>query len=562
MSSGTRRARRPRTSSTSTAAGTAPPSPASPRTDRSASPSSRTSGCGWTPPPPPTAYATASSSAASCSATRTAGRWRWASWTGWRTPRRGNRTYGTRSRGRARHEYRHPSALAGDRPGRRTVLAAPEARRRGRHAAHGRAPPARRAAPAAGPRPRDQLHLLASFLTGADPGRHGIYGFIDTEPGDYRTRFPNVNDLAATPVWQATAAAGLPALVLNVPGTYPAPPVHGALVSGFVAPDFDRAVSRPGCAKPCARRATTSTSRWATRRTTPTASSTGRWTRSGPAAARTCGCWRRSPGRSPSACSPRPTASTTSSGATSPTRPPPARPDHGLLPRGRRGGRRPGAFAGDDGALTLVSDHGFGPADTQFYLNAWLRQAGYLALPADAESLTDIDERTTAFALDPGASTSTTGTASPAARPRAGHRRGDRAGAARPAPGRGRHGRRGRPGTALVAEVLYGPELYSGPVADRAPDLVAMPAPGVQIRGAWSSDAPVLPGPFTGTHTPRRRHLLEPRRHRLRRCRHARRDADRARGSGHRRPASMEGRDMRGVDTSAPVGAGTERSAG
>ncbi|NEA12190.1 hypothetical protein G3I27_29250, partial [Streptomyces sp. SID10692] len=118
------------------------------------------------------------------------------------------------------------------------------------------------------------------------------------------------------------------------------------------------------------------------------------------------------------------------------------------------------------------------------------------------------------------------------------------------------------PGRPLVAEVLYGPELYSGPVADRAPDLVAMPAPGVQIRGAWSSDAPVLPGPFTGTHTRDDATFW------------SRGDTGCGgvdmrdvmptvlAGLGIAAPPSMEGRDMRGVDTSAPVGAGTERSAG
>jgi hypothetical protein len=59
----------------------------------------------------------------------------------------------------------------------------------------------------------------------------------------------------------------------------------------------------------------------------------------------------------------------------------------------------------------------------------------------------------------------------------------------------------GGDGEPVVAEVLRGAELYHGPWSVDGPDLVAMPAPGTQLRGAWSAEDLVLPAPFTGTHT-------------------------------------------------------------
>ncbi len=86
----------------------------------------------------------------------------------------------------------------------------------------------------------------ASFLTGTNPGRHGIYGFVDLAGDGYRTYFPNVADLREPALWQHAGSAGRDTACLNVPGTYPAPVIRGTLISGFVAPEFDRAVTPAG----------------------------------------------------------------------------------------------------------------------------------------------------------------------------------------------------------------------------------------------------------------------------------------------------------------------------
>ncbi|MCX8110006.1 MAG: alkaline phosphatase family protein [Syntrophorhabdaceae bacterium] len=86
-----------------------------------------------------------------------------------------------------------------------------------------------------------------SFMTGVNPGEHGIFGFTELAPKTYELYFPNSKDIKAPFFWQSLKNKNLirQSLILNIPNTYPAFPVDGLLVSGFVAIDFDRAVYPP-----------------------------------------------------------------------------------------------------------------------------------------------------------------------------------------------------------------------------------------------------------------------------------------------------------------------------
>lgn len=81
----------------------------------------------------------------------------------------------------------------------------------------------------------------ASFMTGRNPGEHGIFGFTDRQPGTYDLYFPNYAHLKAEPFWDRLSREGKRCCVLNVPSTYPARALNGVLVSGFVAPSLERA---------------------------------------------------------------------------------------------------------------------------------------------------------------------------------------------------------------------------------------------------------------------------------------------------------------------------------
>jgi predicted AlkP superfamily phosphohydrolase/phosphomutase len=80
-----------------------------------------------------------------------------------------------------------------------------------------------------------------SFMTGANPGRHGIYGFLDLVPGSYKIYFPSSKHIKAEKLWDAAGRAGRRSIVINVPSTYPAQPVNGILIAGFVAVDLNKA---------------------------------------------------------------------------------------------------------------------------------------------------------------------------------------------------------------------------------------------------------------------------------------------------------------------------------
>src|SRR6185503_1368795 len=63
-----------------------------------------------------------------------------------------------------------------------------------------------------------------SFMTGANPGTHGIFGFTDLAPNSYRLVFPGFTDVRARTIWDRLGDADITSIVLNQPATYPARP--------------------------------------------------------------------------------------------------------------------------------------------------------------------------------------------------------------------------------------------------------------------------------------------------------------------------------------------------
>ena len=82
----------------------------------------------------------------------------------------------------------------------------------------------------------NSLAAWTTFMTGKNPGRHGIYWFYEHEPGSYNLRFLNGADVAEPRFWEILSAAGKRVGVINVPMTYPARPVNGFLIAGLDAP--------------------------------------------------------------------------------------------------------------------------------------------------------------------------------------------------------------------------------------------------------------------------------------------------------------------------------------
>lgn len=91
-----------------------------------------------------------------------------------------------------------------------------------------------------------------SFFTAAGPEEHGVFGFTRLDPATYATALTDATCVAAPTIFQRLGARGLTSRVLNLPGTYPAQPLKGMLVAGFVAPELRGAVFPPFLAAPLA----------------------------------------------------------------------------------------------------------------------------------------------------------------------------------------------------------------------------------------------------------------------------------------------------------------------
>ena len=82
----------------------------------------------------------------------------------------------------------------------------------------------------------------ASFLTGVNPGVHGITGFVDRRQEGYAPFVPTAEELQVSTIYQHLSRIGLRVCSIGVPATFPPVPINGILVSGFLAPNVERCV--------------------------------------------------------------------------------------------------------------------------------------------------------------------------------------------------------------------------------------------------------------------------------------------------------------------------------
>lgn len=78
---------------------------------------------------------------------------------------------------------------------------------------------------------------FASFATGSNPGKHGVYDFGVLKGKDYTSFIPtNGSMVHGRSLWRILSEAGLKSAVINMPMTYPAEPIDGVLVAGIPYP--------------------------------------------------------------------------------------------------------------------------------------------------------------------------------------------------------------------------------------------------------------------------------------------------------------------------------------
>ena len=85
----------------------------------------------------------------------------------------------------------------------------------------------------------------ASFLTGCNPGRHGVYAFRGPMWGRWERPVCNASAIRAPRIWEFLNLFNLSAGLINVPMTYPVEPLQGYVISGMLSPDGNLAVAYP-----------------------------------------------------------------------------------------------------------------------------------------------------------------------------------------------------------------------------------------------------------------------------------------------------------------------------
>jgi predicted AlkP superfamily phosphohydrolase/phosphomutase len=81
----------------------------------------------------------------------------------------------------------------------------------------------------------------STFMTGKNPAKHGIFGFVDRRPNSYEMFIPTSLNMTAKTLWEMLSEQQRRVVVINVPVTYPVRPVNGVLVSGFLATSLRKA---------------------------------------------------------------------------------------------------------------------------------------------------------------------------------------------------------------------------------------------------------------------------------------------------------------------------------
>ncbi|UZP66798.1 alkaline phosphatase family protein [Desulfovibrio mangrovi] len=84
-----------------------------------------------------------------------------------------------------------------------------------------------------------------SFMTAAGPEEHGVFGFTRIHAHTYEMGLTNFAHVQVPTLFDKLGQAGFSSRSINLPNTYPARPIKGMLISGFVAEELSRAVFPP-----------------------------------------------------------------------------------------------------------------------------------------------------------------------------------------------------------------------------------------------------------------------------------------------------------------------------
>jgi predicted AlkP superfamily phosphohydrolase/phosphomutase len=84
-----------------------------------------------------------------------------------------------------------------------------------------------------------------SFITGKNPGKHGVYEFKLIDRNTYQYHVIDPQSRRGRSIWDIVSQHGGRSVVLNLPITYPPEQINGVMVSGFMTPSGRRDYVHP-----------------------------------------------------------------------------------------------------------------------------------------------------------------------------------------------------------------------------------------------------------------------------------------------------------------------------
>lgn len=76
----------------------------------------------------------------------------------------------------------------------------------------------------------------SSFMTGKNPGKHGLLDFVGRDENSYRMTVLNATHRASKEIWSTLSEHDKRSIVINVPFTYPAKRINGTIITGMMTP--------------------------------------------------------------------------------------------------------------------------------------------------------------------------------------------------------------------------------------------------------------------------------------------------------------------------------------
>ena len=85
----------------------------------------------------------------------------------------------------------------------------------------------------------------ASFITGRNPGKHGVFDFAERRPGSYDIKWVTSRSRKGRSLWKIVNSYGGQVVVINIPNNYPLEQVNGCMVAWMDSPGIKRDYAYP-----------------------------------------------------------------------------------------------------------------------------------------------------------------------------------------------------------------------------------------------------------------------------------------------------------------------------